>query len=72
MAKPKRANVYKEAWELAESWLNGNKSHVVERVTRAGSMRQVLPALVYKKIQNIEDKAADQFLKMVIDVSVRD
>ena len=71
MAKPKRGNVYREARELAESWLNGNKNHVIERVTRAGSVRQILPALVYKALE-LNSKEASSFLKRVVDVSVRD
>jgi len=71
MGKPKRANVYSEARELAESWLNGNKSYVVERSVRAGSYRQILPALVFKALA-LDSKAASNYLKAIMDVSCRD
>lgn len=71
MAKPRRVNVYREASELAESWINGNKSYVIERATRAGASRQILPALIFKALA-LDSREASRFLKAVVDVTVRD
>ena len=72
MGKPKRINVFLEVEELAESWINGNKSYVVERSVRAGSYRQLLPALVFRALSKVDAKVASNYLKAIMDVSCRD
>jgi len=72
MAKPKRANIYREVRALAESYQNGNRNLVIDRCTRPGPSRQVLPALVYKNLLEIDESLANGFLKRVVDESVRD
>lgn len=72
MNKPKRIKVYAEARLLACCWKDGKNEVALFSALKPGSKRAVMPALIYHNLMQEDQKIASQFLKAIIDTSVRD